>query len=140
MQHNMMLMILSTWTPRDFRVARYLREIPYNLWINSTRAEREKERKRGSNTRAELKVHEQVRKREAPTGPLSSPSLPPQGPDSCPVFIATLCSSPAARPLTHTSHHNVSFFLFPGPARVIDPLYDHHWDTSSSGPWARDRW
>lgn len=89
-------------------------------------AREQKERKHGSNTRAKLKVYEQVRKHEAPTGPLSSPSLPPsQGPDSCPVFIVKLCSSPAARPLAHTSHHNVSFFLVLGPTRVMGPLCDH---------------
>ena len=76
----------------------------------------------------------------APTGPpgllpLPSPNSPllllllilgSVGPsDSCPVFIALLCSSPTARPFAHTSHHNVSFFLVPGPVRVMGPLHGH---------------
>ena len=68
----------------------------------------------------------------APTGPPGcSPLLlllilGSVGPsDSCPVFIALLCSSPTARPFAHTSHHNVSFFLVPGPVRVMGPLHGH---------------
>lgn len=76
-----------------------------------------------------------------PHWPASSPLLPPsQGLDSCPVFIAMLCSNPTARPLAHTSHHNVSFFLVPGLAHVMGPLYDYHRDASPSGPWLQGRW
>lgn len=104
------------------------------IWRRGSRVKRQKEReaKKRAETLLEYAADDWKywSRFESVKGPHRAPSphllaaLGREGPsDPCPVFIAPLCSSPTARPFAHT--HNVSFFLVPGPVRVIGPLHGH---------------